>query len=228
MLGVQPREQSRLSGPPADHHRNPVRIDGGIQYEPPDASTRAEACYYCHGTRLAHKGMETRSTLMGEMEFPRIEGWPNQGVGRINLDGSRGSCAACHTRHGFSIEVARKPYTCRECHVGPDVPAYKVYTSSKHGNIFSSVNAEWNFTAVPWTIGKDFTAPTCGACHMSLLVNTDGETVVQRSHKMNDRLAWRIFGLPFAHPHPRRPDTSIIRNRDGLSAAHGLRRRHRR
>ena len=195
----------------------PVRVDGGIQYEPPDDLTRAEACYYCHGTRLLHKGMETRSTLMGEMEFPRIEGWPNQGVGRVNLDGSRGSCAACHTRHEFSIEVARKPYTCRECHVGPDVPAYKVYTSSKHGNVFSSVNAQWNFTAVPWTIGKDFTAPTCGACHMSLLVNTDGETVVQRSHKMNDRLAWRILGLPFAHPHPRRPDTSIIRNRDGLS-----------
>ncbi|WP_373501838.1 multiheme c-type cytochrome [Desulfococcus sp.] len=195
---------------------SPVRTEGGIQYEDADAETRAEACYYCHGTRLVHKGMETRNTGMGEMAFPRIEGWPNQGVGRINLDGSRGSCAACHTRHGFSIEVARKPHTCGECHVGPDVPAYKVYSSSKHGNIYASINAGWDFDAVPWTIGKDFTAPTCGGCHMSLLVNTDGETVAQRSHKMNDRLAWRIFGLPFAHPHPRRPDTSIIKNREGL------------
>jgi hypothetical protein len=194
----------------------PVRTGSGIAYEPADAATRAEACEYCHGTRLVHKGMATRSTILGDMAFPRIEGWPNQGVGRINLDGSRGSCAACHTRHAFSIEMARKPYTCRECHVGPDVPAYKVYTSSKHGNIFSSAGAGWNFDAVPWTVGKDFTAPTCGACHMSLLVNTDGETIVERSHKMNDRLAWRIFGLPFSHPHPRQPDTTIIRNRDGL------------
>ncbi|AOY59846.1 conserved uncharacterized protein [Desulfococcus multivorans] len=194
----------------------PVMSDAGIRYEPADADTRAEACEYCHGTRLVHKGMETRNTDMGEMEFPRIDGWPNQGVGRINLDGSLGSCAACHTRHAFSIEAARKPYTCGECHVGPDVPAYKVYTASKHGNIFSAAGADWDFAAVPWTIGKDFTAPTCGACHMSLLVNTDGQTVVQRTHAMSDRLAWRIFGLPFSHPHPRRPETSIIRNRDGL------------
>jgi hydroxylamine dehydrogenase len=57
-------------------------------------------------------------------------------VGRVNLDGSRGACSACHTRHRFSIEMARKPYTCKECHVGPDVPAFKVYSASKHGNIF--------------------------------------------------------------------------------------------
>jgi len=29
---------------------------------------------------------------------------------------------ACHPRHGFSIEVARKPYTCSQCHLEPDVP----------------------------------------------------------------------------------------------------------
>jgi hydroxylamine dehydrogenase len=27
--------------------------------------------------------------------------WPNVGVGRINLDGSKGSCTSCHTRHRF-------------------------------------------------------------------------------------------------------------------------------
>ncbi len=25
--------------------------------------------------------------------------WPNTGIGRLNLDGSRGSCSACHSRH---------------------------------------------------------------------------------------------------------------------------------
>ena len=189
--------------------------DGKIIYEPADDDTKAETCYYCHGTKLKVSGTEVRDTeLAGELEFPIIEGWPNQGVGRVNLDGSLGSCAACHTRHTFSIEMARKPYTCKECHVGPDVPAFKVYAASKHGNIYSAMNKSWDFNAVPWTIGKDFTAPTCAACHVSLLVNTDEEVVSERTHQMNNRLPWRIFGLIYAHPHPENPDTSIIRNKD--------------
>jgi len=180
-------------------------------------ATKADACYYCHGTRLEISGYETRDTeTAGELEFPLIKGWPNQGVGRINLDGSMGACSACHTRHEFSIEMARQPHTCKECHVGPDVPAFKVYAASKHGNIFSTRHSSWNFKAVPWTIGKDFTAPTCATCHVSLLVNTDGEVVVERTHQMNNRLPWRIFGLIYAHPHPQMPDTAIIRNKNDL------------
>ncbi|MEW5908845.1 MAG: multiheme c-type cytochrome, partial [Thermodesulfobacteriota bacterium] len=185
--------------------------------DPPDDSTRAETCYYCHGTTLKVSGTETRDTeSAGQLEFPIIEGWPNQGVGRINLDGSKGACSACHTRHAFSIEMARKPYTCKECHVGPDVPAYKVYENSKHGNIFSSKQRHWNFNAVPWIVGKDFTAPTCASCHISLLVNTDGGVIVERTHEMKDRLPWRIFGLIYAHPSPVNPDTTVLRNKDGL------------
>jgi hypothetical protein len=188
-----------------------------IRMTPADPLTDADACYYCHGTRLEVTGKEIRDTeLAGELEFPIIAGWPNQGVGRVNLDGSRGSCAACHARHQFSIEMARKPYTCKECHVGPDVPAFPVYEASKHGNIQSSLSKNWDFTAVPWTIGKDFSAPTCGTCHISLLVNTEGEVVAERSHQMNDRLPWRIYGLIYAHPHPQSPDTTVIRNKDGL------------
>ena len=48
--------------------------------------------------------------------------------------------------------MARKPYTCKECHVGPDVPAFKVYTASKHGNIFSARLAGWDFESVPWKV----------------------------------------------------------------------------
>jgi len=189
---------------------------GSITIKPPNDATKAEACYYCHGTKLSVKGYETRDTeVAGELEFPIIEGWPNQGVGRINLDGTRGSCSACHTRHTFSMEMARKPHTCKECHTGPDVPAFKVYSASKHGNIFSSMGASWNFDAVPWTVGKDFTAPTCATCHVSLLINTDGEVVAERTHQMNSRIPWRIFGLIYAHPHPKEPDTTKIRNKDG-------------
>jgi hypothetical protein len=195
-----------------------MRSDRRMEFTPANKATDADACLYCHGTKLAVTGKEVRDTdLAGELEFPVISGWPNQGVGRVNLDGSIGACSACHTRHSFSIEVARKPYTCKECHVGPDVPAFKVYAASKHGNIFSSQHNRWNFTAVPWTVGKDFTAPTCATCHVSLLVNTDEDVVVERTHQMSDRLPWRIFGLIYAHPHPISPDTTLIRNAHGLA-----------
>jgi hydroxylamine dehydrogenase len=193
------------------------RRDGQWSIQTANAATKAESCYYCHGTRLKVSGKEVRNTEMaGELEFPKIDGWPNQGAGRVNLDGTLGSCAACHTRHRFAIEMARQPYTCKECHAGPDVQAFKVYEVSKHGNIFSTHGKEWDFNAVPWTVGKDFTAPTCAACHVSLVVNTEGEVVAQRTHRMNDRLPWRLFGLVYAHPHPRDPDTTVIRNRNGL------------
>jgi hypothetical protein len=187
-----------------------------IEFETANKQTSDEACYYCHGTKLEFEGFETRETDVGEMEFAKILGWPNQGVGRINLDGSQGACSACHTRHTFSIETARKPYTCKECHIGPDVPAFKVYSASKHGNIFSSLHKDWDFRSVPWTIGKDFTAPTCATCHISLLVNTEETVVAKRTHQINNRLATRIFGLIYAHAHPKEPDTTIIKNKDGL------------
>lgn len=181
-----------------------------------DKETDRESCNYCHGTKLKVVGFEVRETVMGEMELPVIDGWPNQGSGRINLDGSKGACTPCHTRHRFSIEEARKPHTCKECHVGPDVPAYKVYSASKHGNIYSSEYKKWNFERVPWIAGQDFRAPTCASCHISLVVSPDGEVLAKRSHDAVSRLPWRIFGLPYAHPHPIEPDTSIIRNKEGL------------
>ncbi len=185
----------------------------------PDDMTNASSCFFCHGTRLSVEGFEARSTNFGEMEFPVISGWPNQGVGRLNPDGSKGSCAACHSRHQFSIEMARKPYTCAECHKGPDVPAYKVYKVSKHSQIADSLaeSENWDFEAVPWTVGKDFGAPTCAACHVSMIETQAGEVRAERTHRMNDRLGYRIFGLIYAHAHPKSPDTSIIKNKNGLS-----------
>jgi hypothetical protein len=194
----------------------PTRVEGKLAFEDPDEATEAVGCLYCHGTQLKVTGTETRETDFGEMEFPAIDGWPNQGVGRVNLDGSLGSCSACHARHAFSIETARKPYTCKECHVGPDVPVYKVYSASKHGNIFHTKERNWDFASVPWKIGEDFTAPTCAACHVSLLVKPDGDVVAERSHQMNNRIAWRIFGLVYSHAHPKNPDTTAIRSKDGL------------
>ncbi|MEZ4550168.1 MAG: hypothetical protein R2874_06750 [Desulfobacterales bacterium] len=56
---------------------------------------RTSGCYYCHGTVL--------KTEDGELT---PDCWPNVGVGRVNLDGSLGSCTSCHTRHRFSIMEA--------------------------------------------------------------------------------------------------------------------------
>ena len=184
----------------------------------PDGQTNADSCYFCHGTVVGVTGSEVRKTKRGDMTFPVLSGWPNQGVGRINPDGTKGACTPCHTRHRFSIEMARKPYTCSQCHKGPDVPAYKVYSVSKHGNIFSSMakGKGWDFDNVPWTVGRDFTAPTCATCHASLIVSDDDLVIAERTHQMNDRLSWRIFGLIYAHAHPVSPDTTIIKNRAGL------------
>ncbi len=66
----------------------------------------------------------------------------------------------------------------------------------------------------PWA--KISVAPTCAVCHVGLLVDQDGDVLAKRTHQMNDRLPWRLFGLIYAHAHPISPDTSIIRNKDGL------------
>ena len=201
----------------ADETNGLQSIDRGkITRTKPNEETNAESCLYCHGTVVEVQGTETRETAFGEMSFPVLSGWPNGGVGRINPDKSKGSCSACHTRHQFAIEMARKPHTCSECHKGPDVPAYKVYSVSKHGNIYGAMKDGWRFKSVPWTIGKDFSAPTCATCHVSLLVTEEGEIISERTHTMSNRLAWRIFGLVYAHPSPKSPDTTVIRNKAGL------------
>jgi hypothetical protein len=178
--------------------------------------TLRETCLGCHGTKVEVKGLKTLTTKIGDITVPDLTNWPNQGVGRDNPDGSLGACTACHPRHGFSIEVARKPYTCNQCHLEPDVPAWNVYKESKHGNIFSSKYHEWDFTSVPWKAGKDFGAPTCATCHNSLLATPEGEQVIARSHDFGARLWVRLFGLVYAHPQPKSGDTTVIRNKDGL------------
>ncbi len=183
----------------------------------PDDLTDADSCYFCHGTKVEKTGLKTRkTTLGGEMSFPVLTGWPNQGVGRLNPDNTIGACTSCHARHQFSIAMARKPHTCSQCHKGPDVPAYAAYMVSKHGNIYESLQKDWDFNAVPWMAGRDFTAPTCAACHASLIVDMGREVVAQRTHRMNDRADLRLMGLIYAAPHPKSPDTTIIRNNMGL------------
>jgi hypothetical protein len=87
---------------------------------------------------------------------------------------------------------------------------------SKHGNIFSSQYRQWKFDAVPWVAGKDFNAPTCAACHNSLIVNERGDVIQNRNHDFGSRLWVRIFGLIYSHPQPKDGRTYLMRNKDGL------------
>ncbi len=178
--------------------------------------TRNETCFACHGTEVKVEGTITVSTDMGDVEIPKLKDWPNQGVGRINPDGSIGSCTACHPRHSFSIEIARQPQTCEQCHLEPDVPAYNIYEESKHGNIYESSKEKWNWENIPWKLGTDFTTPTCAVCHNSLIVNPAGEVIANRSHDFGSRLWVRVFGLIYSHPQPKSGKTFEIKNKDGL------------
>ena len=73
--------------------------------------------------------------------------WPNTGIGRLNLDGSRGSCSACHSRHDFSPRRARQPENCGKCHLGPDHPQKEIYEESKHGVAYRDLRDSMNLDA---------------------------------------------------------------------------------
>ncbi|MFO7883319.1 MAG: multiheme c-type cytochrome [Desulfobacteraceae bacterium] len=138
---------------------------------------RINGCFHCHGTILKTKDNELTP-----------ETWPNVGVGRLNLDGSKGSCTSCHTRHRFSIMEARKPEACGQCHLGPDHPQIEIFTESKHGDIYDSFGDDYNWTAAPgtWSPGIDYRGPTCASCHMS------GSGGVMTSHDVTERLSWEL------------------------------------
>ncbi len=118
-----------------------------------------KGCAACHGTVL-----KLQEGGKGKLE-PAT--WPNTGIGRINLDGSKGSCTACHPRHLFSTEQARRPETCGRCHNGPENPHIEIYSGSKHGMTYAAYKDELNMDKRRWRAGKDyFHGPTCASCHM--------------------------------------------------------------
>jgi hydroxylamine dehydrogenase len=115
-------------------------------------------CIPCHGSILKVK-------KEGRLDSTT---WPNTGIGRINPDKSKGSCTACHTRHIFSREQARRPETCGRCHRGPEFPQFEVYSNSKHGVMYSAFRDKMSMDRSRWRVGVDyFQAPTCATCHMS-------------------------------------------------------------
>jgi hypothetical protein len=123
-----------------------------------NSAAAVNGCWQCHGSQV--------KVLKDGTLDPAT--WPNTGMGRINPDGSEGSCSACHQRHEFSIAQARRPENCGKCHMGPDHPQKEVYDESKHGINFYANVEKMNLGSSKWVVGEDYSsAPTCATCHMS-------------------------------------------------------------
>ncbi|MCA8959523.1 MAG: hydroxylamine oxidoreductase [Planctomycetes bacterium] len=139
------------------------------------SAAAVNGCWQCHGSQI--------KVLPGGKLDPAT--YPNSGIGRVNPDGTEGSCNACHTRHEFSAAQARHPDTCGKCHLGPDHPQKEIYEESKHGiNFFSKIN-EMNLDSEKWIVGEDYwAAPTCATCHMSATKNQNV------THDIGLRISW--------------------------------------
>ncbi|HED10261.1 MAG TPA: hypothetical protein ENJ10_06205 [Caldithrix abyssi] len=136
-------------------------------------------CESCHGTKV-EIDPESPNKLARKS-------WPNSGIGRINPDGSMGSCNACHTRHSFSKAQARQPEACSKCHLGPDHPQKEVYEESKHGNAYYTNIDKMNLDSDSWVVGVDYyEAPTCATCHMS------ATTKQELTHDVGQRISWTL------------------------------------
>lgn len=136
-------------------------------------------CESCHGSKIVIDPDSPNRLAQ--------ESWPNSGIGRLNPDGSKGSCNACHTRHAFTVEQARQPEACSKCHLGPDHPQKEVYEESKHGNAYYTHVEDMNLAADRWVVGEDYwEAPTCATCHISA---TPKQPV---THDVGQRISWTL------------------------------------
>ena len=139
-----------------------------------------------------HPGWVRRpANLLAAMEGPAAIASGCQAchsIGRPNADGSFGTCTPCHGRHSTSIELARLPSTCGQCHMGPDHSQLEIYGESKHGALFEARRASMNLSAKPRDLTTaDMPVPTCATCHMSGL---EGMNV---THDTTERLSWFLF-----------------------------------
>jgi len=155
-------------------------VEGNRAYHTPgfpegNSAAAVSGCWQCHGSKVV--------VLPDGTLDPAT--WPNAGIGRLNPDGSKGSCAACHVRHTFAVAQARHPDSCGKCHLGPDHPQKEIYEESKHGSTFFANLEASNLDSPKWIPGEDyFSAPTCATCHMSATKNRPV------THDIGMRISW--------------------------------------
>ncbi len=148
-------------------------------------------CQQCHGSVVR----VSKPPQDGNPPIYAPDTWPNTGIGRVNVDGSWGSCSACHSRHEFSAQVARRPESCGKCHMGPDHPQIEIFNESKHGIAFRKNLANMNID-VPggeWILGKNYTqAPTCSTCHMGPVAPHGNHKGLELTHEVGARISWTL------------------------------------
>jgi hypothetical protein len=191
---------------------NPHSPTPGLRVETVNGMASAfTGCQQCHGSKVALQSTDGKMITSDDLK-PGSDGkptnqeavarvlkdqagrplyhastWPNTGIGRVNLDGSLGSCSACHSRHDFSPRRARQPENCGKCHLGPDHPQKEIYEESKHGVAFRDLKDHMHLDAEKWVLGKDYTqAPTCATCHMSANTRNGGKV----THDPGERISW--------------------------------------
>ncbi|MDH4262073.1 MAG: multiheme c-type cytochrome [Spirochaetia bacterium] len=144
-----------------------------------NSAVAVSGCLQCHGS-------EVKVLADGKLD---PDTWPNTGIGRINPDGSKGSCSACHLRHNFSIAQARQPEVCGKCHMGPDHPHIEIYMESKHGISFVANREKYykDMENLKWIPGVDFeSGPTCATCHMGATRD------LEITHDVGSRISWNL------------------------------------
>ncbi len=163
-------------------------------------------CEQCHGSKVVIDPDSPNKLARNS--------WPNTGIGRLNPDGSKGSCTPCHTRHGFDKAQARRPEACAKCHLGPDHPQKEIYDESKHGNAFYTNVDKMNLNAEDWVVGQDYyAAPTCATCHMS----ATGKQPV--THDVGKRISWTL--RPPVSKHKENWEAKRANMKDVCTACHG-------
>jgi hypothetical protein len=161
-----------------------------VAYNGTDGLTEAQLAQYESIPEGSYSPDKSRNALHA-LEGPEITKFACESchdVGKPAADESVGQCSKCHIRHQFSLEQARKPETCNNCHIGPDHPQWEIYQESKHGISYATGGDNWHWEAEPGTLTvNDFPAPTCATCHIS------GFGATGTTHDVGDRLAWYLF-----------------------------------
>jgi hypothetical protein len=163
---------------------------------PGNIADAVNGCWQCHGTIIKFKRDEQgRILTTGPERKPVIDPttWPNSGMGRLNPDGSKGSCHACHSRHSFEAKLSRSPENCGKCHMGPDHPQIEIYNESKHGIAFYANRDKMALDKEgEWVLGRDYSAaPTCATCHLSSYMTPTGRSAAN-SHDVGERISWTL------------------------------------
>jgi hypothetical protein len=162
---------------------------------PGNIADAVNGCWQCHGSIIKFKrGADGKILRAGDEGKPVIDAdsWPNSGIGRMNPDGSKGSCHACHSRHSFEAKLSRAPENCGKCHMGPDHPQIEIYNESKHGIAFHANRDKMGLDKDSWVLGKDYSAaPTCATCHLSSYMSTNGVSKAN-SHDVGERISWTL------------------------------------